>query len=165
MVPLSQHCLGSSRMRRAGLGSRREGRGDAESARRQAAERTEGRGAAACSARGKATKGDMAAALRYLKGCRRQEGEQLFSFAAEDRTQARGFKLQPGRLRRDPACVSRAGRAGSSFPEDTGSSRSLSGPGTWGDERLFAPRRVSGGRGCVSEERGTLVAVHMAAWR
>uniref|UniRef100_A0A8C3HMQ1 PTPRF interacting protein alpha 3 n=1 Tax=Chrysemys picta bellii TaxID=8478 RepID=A0A8C3HMQ1_CHRPI len=46
-------------------------------------------------------RGDMIAVFRYLKGCHKEEGENLFTLASRDRTRNNGFKLQQGRSRLD----------------------------------------------------------------
>uniref|UniRef100_K7EX00 Reverse transcriptase domain-containing protein n=1 Tax=Pelodiscus sinensis TaxID=13735 RepID=K7EX00_PELSI len=45
--------------------------------------------------------GDMIAVFRYLKGCHKKMGENLFILASEDRTRSTGLKLQQGRFRLD----------------------------------------------------------------
>uniref|UniRef100_K7EZH6 Reverse transcriptase domain-containing protein n=1 Tax=Pelodiscus sinensis TaxID=13735 RepID=K7EZH6_PELSI len=44
---------------------------------------------------------DMIAVFRYLKGFHKEEGENLFILASEDRTRSNGLKLQQGRFRLD----------------------------------------------------------------
>uniref|UniRef100_K7EY15 Reverse transcriptase domain-containing protein n=1 Tax=Pelodiscus sinensis TaxID=13735 RepID=K7EY15_PELSI len=46
-------------------------------------------------------RGDMIAVFRYLKGCHKEEGENLFILASIDRTRSNGLKLQQGRFRLD----------------------------------------------------------------
>ncbi|KAG6930089.1 hypothetical protein G0U57_004388, partial [Chelydra serpentina] len=46
-------------------------------------------------------RGDMIAVFRYLKGYHKEEGENLFILASEDRTRSNGLKLQQGRFRLD----------------------------------------------------------------
>ena len=46
-------------------------------------------------------RGDMIAVFRYLKGCHKEEGENLFILASGDRTRSNGLKLQQGRFRLD----------------------------------------------------------------
>ena len=46
-------------------------------------------------------KGAMIAVFRCLKGCHKEEGENLFILASEDRTRSNGLKLQQGRFRLD----------------------------------------------------------------
>ena len=46
-------------------------------------------------------RGDLTAALQYLKGAYRKEGENLFSKAYCDRRRSNGFKLRKGRFRLD----------------------------------------------------------------
>ena len=45
--------------------------------------------------------GDLTAALQYLKGAYKKEGEQLFTEVGNDRTREKGFKLGQGRFRLD----------------------------------------------------------------
>jgi len=45
--------------------------------------------------------GDLVAALKYLKGAYRKDGDNLISKACSDRTRSNGFKLREGRLRLD----------------------------------------------------------------
>ena len=42
-------------------------------------------------------RGDMITVFQYLKGCRREEGIDLFSIAPEGRTRTNGWKLVRGR--------------------------------------------------------------------
>uniref|UniRef100_A0A8C3I6M2 Reverse transcriptase domain-containing protein n=1 Tax=Chrysemys picta bellii TaxID=8478 RepID=A0A8C3I6M2_CHRPI len=46
-------------------------------------------------------RGDMIAVFRYLKGCHKEEGENLFTLASKDRTRSNGLKLHQGRFRLD----------------------------------------------------------------
>uniref|UniRef100_A0A8C3I187 Reverse transcriptase domain-containing protein n=1 Tax=Chrysemys picta bellii TaxID=8478 RepID=A0A8C3I187_CHRPI len=46
-------------------------------------------------------RGDMIAVFRYLKGCHKEEGENLFILASKNRTRSNGLKLQQGRSRLD----------------------------------------------------------------
>uniref|UniRef100_K7F118 Reverse transcriptase domain-containing protein n=1 Tax=Pelodiscus sinensis TaxID=13735 RepID=K7F118_PELSI len=46
-------------------------------------------------------RGDMIAVFRYLKGCHKEEGENLFILASEDRTRSNGLNLQQGRFKLD----------------------------------------------------------------
>jgi len=46
-------------------------------------------------------RGDMIAVFKYLKGCHKDEGENLFILASGDRTRTNGLKLQQGRFRLD----------------------------------------------------------------
>lgn len=39
-------------------------------------------------------RGDMIAVFRYIKGCHREDGQELFSMATETRTRNNGYKLQ-----------------------------------------------------------------------
>uniref|UniRef100_K7F0M3 Reverse transcriptase domain-containing protein n=1 Tax=Pelodiscus sinensis TaxID=13735 RepID=K7F0M3_PELSI len=43
-------------------------------------------------------RGDMIPVFWYLKGCHKEEGENLFTLASEDRTRSNGLKLQQGRF-------------------------------------------------------------------
>jgi len=45
--------------------------------------------------------GDLIAALQYLKGPQKKDGENLFSKACCDRTRSNGFELREGRFRLD----------------------------------------------------------------
>ena len=45
--------------------------------------------------------GDLMAALQYLKGAYRKDGEGVFIRACSDRTRGNGFKLKEGRFRLD----------------------------------------------------------------
>ena len=45
--------------------------------------------------------GDLIAALQYLKGAYRKDGDKLFSRACCDRTRGNGFKLREGSCRLD----------------------------------------------------------------
>ena len=42
---------------------------------------------------------DLIAALQYLKGAFKQEGDQLLKWSDSDRTRGNGFKLKKGRFR------------------------------------------------------------------
>jgi len=44
-------------------------------------------------------RGDLVAALQYLKGAYRKAGKGLFTRAWRDRTRGNGFKLKEGRFR------------------------------------------------------------------
>jgi len=46
-------------------------------------------------------RGDLIAALQYLKGAYRKDGENIFSRACCDRTRSNGFKLKEGRFSLD----------------------------------------------------------------
>jgi len=45
--------------------------------------------------------GDLIAALQYVKGSYRKDGENIFSRACYDKTRSNGFKLKEGRFRLD----------------------------------------------------------------
>jgi len=49
----------------------------------------------------KRLRGDLIAALQYLKGAHRKDGEGLFTRVCSDRTRGDGSKLQEGRFRLD----------------------------------------------------------------
>lgn len=46
-------------------------------------------------------KADMIAAFKYLKGCCKEDGVQLFSLAVKGRMQSNGFRLQETKFRLD----------------------------------------------------------------
>nr|XP_048713273.1 uncharacterized protein LOC125639701 [Caretta caretta]XP_048713274.1 uncharacterized protein LOC125639701 [Caretta caretta] len=46
-------------------------------------------------------RGDMRTVFKYVKGCYKEEGEELFSLTSEARTRSNGLKLQQGRFRLD----------------------------------------------------------------
>ena len=94
--------------------------------------------------------GDLSAALQYLKGACRKDGDNLFSKACCDRTRSIGFKLREGRFRQEEIFYNEGGET-------------LGWVTQRGDGGLI-PENIQGQVGWGSEQPGLVNCVPAYCW-